>query len=253
MQTSDAGGGMGLKSLALAAALVLAAANAQALVGSSEPASADAAASAVMVLKQGKGGAAFCTGVALSRTAVLTAGHCVTGAQSLAVNYGGYGQPRLVNVTGVSVHPEFVPDAVRKRVRSIDLAIVRLAEPLPASITPARLDAQGEVKAGQRFTIAGFGLAREGEEASAGRLRMGSLVAREPVSKILLWAHDPAAKGFGACTGDSGGPIFAADGSVAAITTWSTGAGKKRCGDITQGALVAPQRGWIERVLGDRR
>lgn len=244
---------MAVKRMLLAAPFVLAGANAQALVGASEPAAASAAASSVMVLKQGKGGAAFCTGVALSRTAVLTAGHCVSGAQSLAVNFGGYGQPRLVNVAGVSVHPEFVPDAVRRRVRSIDLAIVNLAEPLPASIPPARLDALGEVKAGQRFTIAGFGLTREGDEASAGRLRMGSLVAREPVSKILLWAHDPAAKGFGACTGDSGGPIFAADGSVAAITTWSTGEGKKRCGAITQGALVAPQRGWIERVLGERR
>lgn len=236
-----------------AAALALAGGNAHALVGASEIAPPGAAPGVVMVLKQGGGGAGFCTGVALSRTAILTAGHCVHGARQLAVNVGSYGKPQLVAVAGVSVHPEFAPDAARKRVRSIDLAIMRLATPLPASITPARLDAHGGVNAGQRYTIAGFGLAREGDERSAGQLRVGVLEARAPISKILLWARDPHGKGFGACTGDSGGPIFAADGSVAAITTWSTGEGKKRCGAITQGALVAPQRGWIERVLGGWR
>ena len=235
------------------AALALWSVSANALVGDSQVAAPDAAPGAVMVLKQDGAGSGFCTGVALSRTAVLTAGHCVHGARELAVNVGGYGKPNLIAVSRVSVHPEFVPDAARRRVRSIDLAIVQLAAPLPAVVTLARLAAHGGVKAGERFTIAGFGLAREGDGRSGGRLRVGVLEAREPISKILLWARDPNAKGFGACTGDSGGPIFAADGSVAAITTWSTGAGKRRCGAITQGALVAPQRGWIERVLAGWR
>ena len=239
--------------LIAAGALAFASQSAYALVGASEPTSQGFAASAVMVLKQGGGGAGFCTGVALSRTAVLTAGHCAHGARQLAVNVGGYGKPQLIAVQGASIHPEFAPDAARRRVRSIDLAILRLAEPLPASVAIARLDTQSRFKPGQRFTIAGFGLAREGDERSAGQLRTGVLEAREPLSRILLWARDPNAKGFGACTGDSGGPIFAADGSVAAITTWSTGAGKKSCGLLTQGALVAPQRGWIERVLSGSR
>ncbi len=224
-----------------------------ALVGSSQVAPQGVAASVVMVLKQGGGGAGFCTGVALSRTAVLTAGHCAHGARQLAINVGAYGKPQLIAVSGVNVHPEFVPDAARRRVRSIDLAILKLAESLPASISLASLALQSAVKPGQRYTIAGFGLTREGDEQSAGQLRTGLLEAREPVSKILLWARDPAAKGLGACTGDSGGPIFAADGSVAAITTWSTGEGKRTCGALTQGALVAPQRGWIERVLSGSR
>ncbi len=234
-------------------AVVLASGNAHALVGASEIAPPGVAADAVMVLKQGGGGAGFCTGVAISRTAILTAGHCAHGARQLAVNVGAYGKPRLIAVTGVSMHPEFVPDAARKRVRSIDLAIVLLAEPLPATVRLARLDERGAIQPKQRFTIAGFGLKREGDERSAGELRVGTLEAREPISKILLWARDPASKGFGACTGDSGGPIYASDGSVAAITTWSTGDGTRRCGAITQGALVAPQRAWIEGVLARSR
>src|SRR5690606_28942509 len=114
--------------------------NANALVGDSVVAPPGAAPGAVMVLKQGGGGSGFCTGVALSRSAVLTAGHCVHGARQLAINVGAYGRPQLIAAAGVSIHPEFVPDAARKRVRSIDLAVIRLAEPLPASISLARLD-----------------------------------------------------------------------------------------------------------------
>lgn len=235
------------------AALSLSTGCAYALVGESEVADKSIAAGVVMVLKQGGGGAGFCTGVALSRTAVLTAGHCAHGARRLAVNVGAFGKPQLIEVNGVTVHPEFVPDAARKRVRSIDLAILKLAEQLPASVSIARLESQSDVKPGQRYKIAGFGLTREGDERSAGHLRVGTLEAREPISRILLWARDATGRGLGACTGDSGGPIFSSDGSVAAITTWSTGEGKRSCGALTQGALVAPQRGWIERVLGGAR
>jgi hypothetical protein len=36
---------------------------------------------------------------------------------------------------------------------------------------------------------------------------------------------------------------------VVAITTWSAGTGGRRCGTVTQGPLVAPQRAWIDGVL----
>ena len=57
--------------------------------------------------------------------------------------------------------------------------------------------------------------------------------------------------GFEEGSGDSGGPIVSADdGKVLAITAWSAGAGHgSRCGALTQGALVAPQRAWIDAVL----
>jgi hypothetical protein len=82
-------------------------------------------------------------------------------------------------------------------------------------------------------------------------LRGARLAARAPLSSILLWADDPEHQGAGACTGDSGGPIVTGGlGKVIAITAWSAGAHVgSRCGALTQGALIAPQAGWIESVL----
>ena len=51
------------------------------------------------------------------------------------------------------------------------------------------------------------------------------------------------------CTGDSGGPIYAQSGTVAALSAWADGDARHFCGDLTQGVLVAPQRGWIDSVL----
>jgi hypothetical protein len=103
---------------------------------------------------------------------------------------------------------------------------------------------------GERFRLAGFGVAAEGDERSAGTLRQAIIAARAPLSSILLWAGDPENRGVGACVGDSGGPVFASDAPrVVAITVWATGAGKRHCGALTQAALLAPQEGWIAGVL----
>ena len=103
---------------------------------------------------------------------------------------------------------------------------------------------------GAHLRIAGFGIAREGAPATGGVLRSGTLDVRAPLSTILLWAEDPTHRGSGACTGDSGAPIFDAAGrALVAIADWAEGTAGKACGALTQGALVAPQRAWIEKTL----
>ena len=71
-----------------------------------------------------------------------------------------------------------------------------------------------------------------------------------PTTAMVAGADAP---GSGACTGDSGGPVLDPAGTLGAITAWAEGTGKARCGALTQGVLVAPQRGWIEGVLAGWR
>lgn len=202
----------------------------------------------VLVLRSHGSAAGVCTGVVLSPRIVLTAAHCVQPANHLAVLINPTSHEPIF-ATSVAVHPRYVAGAERKRVVSIDLAMIRLERSLPPTFKPIALETDPLIRLDQEFLIAGFGLLEE-NGASAKELRHGRLITRPPLSNILLWASDPNRQGFGACTGDSGGPIF--DPTVTkliAITVWSAGIGARKCGDLTQGVLVAPQRAWIERIM----
>jgi len=236
---------------ALTTGLVVPAGSATAVVGGRE--GGPAAGSTLMVLNA-RGG--VCTGIVLSARAVLTAAHCASDGTDLRIHWkDGAGEPVLFAPAAVVLHPEFKADAVTSRRRSIDLALLRLAEPLPARFTPATLVDGTTPRAGAAVALAGYGVLREGEARTTGVYRSAALAAVEPYGpgRVLLWAADPAGAGkrpgMGACQGDSGGPMIGNDGGIVAVTSWSTGPSGKSCGLLSQGVLVAPQRSWIDGAL----
>lgn len=239
------------RGVALALLVCLPPGPARAVVGGTGEAGPLARAS-VMVLNS-KGG--VCSGVVVAPDAILTAGHCASGADQFRVHFRGPdGAPVLLAPMSVAVHPGYDPGAVAGRRRSIDLALLRLAEPLPGSFAPALLASSAPAR-GETVRLGGYGVARDGDARSTGTFRGAELTAVEPygASTILLWASDPTRRGAGACQGDSGGPIAREGGAVVAVTTWAAGHGRGGCGAMSQGVLVGPQRGWIDRVLSSWR
>lgn len=225
---------------AAALAILLGTAPAQAIVGGREGAGIPGAASAVMVLTSGGG---VCSGVVVAPDAVLTAGHCVAGVGENRVHYrDAAGRPVLAEVAARLLHPAYDGDAIRGRTRSIDLALLRTRDPLPARFAPAPLSA-AMPRAGQSLTLAGYGAARGNDRRSIGRYRGAALSVVEPYgpSRILVWLK---ASGAGGCQGDSGGPILDGE-AVVALAAWV----KDACGGLTQGILLGPQRDWIDRTL----
>lgn len=225
-------------------ALALPAAGAHAIVGG-QPDEGPLSRQSVMVLSSNGG---VCSAVVLAPDVVLTAAHCVTGAAEHRVHFRDEaGEPVLIVPAAKSVHPGYDAKAIEGRRRSIDLALVRVPQPLPNRFETATLSVTGLGK-GEAVTVGGWGLARKDDPKTTGTFRTASLTVVEPYgpSRILLWSKGTGA--MGACQGDSGGPMAAGD-AVVAITSWSTAAGGQGCGGITQGILVGPQRAWIDETL----
>jgi hypothetical protein len=160
------------------------------------------------------------------------------------------GERVFVRVGAFEIHPGYVPDAIKLRVQSIDLALVKAERPLDSWLRPALLSRGYYPSLGVRVTISGFGGTAENDWSSSGTLRSAALHVRAPLSRVLIWASEPGMDA-GACSGDAGAPVFAPDGElVVAIATWAQAQNGRGCGGLTQGPIVAPVIDWIDAVLG---
>ena len=204
--------------------------------------------SIVMVLGRGASGSGYCSGVVVARNAVLTAAHCVRAAADMRVHFKDVsGAPVLLDVTSVTRHPGYASDAVAKRARSVDLAIVFTQAALPDGFVPAQL-ASASTAIGSPFTIAGFGIANEQNATTGGVLRATDVSLRAPISTLLLWLSGEG----GACTGDSGGPVLDPQGTVVGVIAYAEGSSGRACGTLTQAVRTAPFADWIEAEAGRR-
>lgn len=245
--------------MALAALLTLGPSPGQAIVGGAED-QGPLSRATVMVLSSLSG---VCSGVVVAPDALLTAAHCVTGAPGPAGAAGAVeyrvhyrdenGRPVFLRPSAIAVHPGYDARAIKGRRPSIDLALLRLPEPLPARFGTAALSV-ASAPAGLALAAGGYGVTREGDARSMGVYRTARLAAVEPhgASRILVWAEGSGAAdaATGVCEGDSGGPIAREGGSaVLAVTAWSSGAKGRQCGGYSQGILLGPQRAWIDANL----
>src|ERR1700681_3720990 len=100
----------------------------------------------------------FCSAAVIARDLLLTAGHCVQPKASYAISIDGILGPRVVQVVRIVLHPNYDPHQFETRKPSPDMAILKLAEPLPARFHPARLATDRALpKPGHTLTLAGYG------------------------------------------------------------------------------------------------
>jgi secreted trypsin-like serine protease len=199
----------------------------------------------------------LCSGAAIAPELVLTAAHCLMGGGSVSVvSLDQRFRPRRHAVIAVLPHPSFVPGTTPRTQPGADLAMIRLAAPLPSDIQPVTLG--GSLWQGEVVTMAGFGLSVETNRNTARRLRETRLVnaGNYTTQNTVKVAVDAEAKGetpgAGACRGDSGGPVLRGDDrsrDLVGIVSWSSGPLSTRerriCGGFTAITPIGEHRAWI--------
>jgi secreted trypsin-like serine protease len=250
----DKSGANGLIGAMIRAALapifcLLFAAPASAIVGGADVLNGGPAQHVVMIIST-RG--SLCTATALARDLVLTAGHCVAPQASYRVLLADKKPPGL-EIKSIAIHPRYNPKDYASGRVTADVALVKLATPLPADVRPARLAIPAPVTAGDRFLVAGYGTTTYGTENGIGLPRAASLIATGRPGTLQIRLVDPQGRGeragLGGCTADSGGPAFIEkDGQLAVIgvISWSTGPKlSEGCGGMTGITPLALYRSWI--------
>jgi secreted trypsin-like serine protease len=217
-----------------------------ALTGNAPPAAGWAARAIVMIV-DARGD--LCTGTALARDLVLTAAHCVTRATDYQVKAFQTGQP--IRVASVARHPQFNFTNYLASRATADVALLKLAAPLPDIVVPATLAASRRVAVGETLTIAGFGVTAAGTDRGLGVPRMAKLTVTGKPGSLQIRLYDAATRnlhtGLGGCTGDSGAPAFDGEGPlVIGVVSWSTAPGDAEgCGGLTGVTPLLLYRDWI--------
>jgi secreted trypsin-like serine protease len=238
--------------LRICAALVLLAATpAYAIVGGGVP-SADGVGRSVVTIVGSRGN--FCTGAVIAPKIVLTAAHCVQpGADYKIVDYGTDKQPSLQDVKTVAIHPGFNMQTMLAHRATADVALLQLDAPAKGKTASVLGAPNIPIIVGSRFTIAGIGVTVRGDGKSGGAIRVAGLIATGKPGTLQIRLVDPvgqgARNGLGACTGDSGAPVFEdkqAGPAIIGVVSWSTGPnGSAGCGGLTGVTPLTLYRDWL--------
>ncbi len=153
----------------------------------------------------------MCTASIIEKDLVLTAAHCVEGsaADKIDVVFGTSIERNSkvrYKAHATLIHSGYVNS---KELIDNDVALIRLKKPVPAPYEALDLE-EGRsltLKAQEKITALGYGMARTGLFSGKGVLRITEIAIKDYETNGK-WVVLDQRQGTGICFGDSGGPSF---------------------------------------------
>jgi len=166
-------------------------------------------------------GGGSCTGSVITETVILTAAHCIIdnireGRKRATVHFGpGHGDFWASR----PVIDMYMQRAYNERINHNDIALLRLGEKIPESVTPlpVNIDPIDDDFEGALIRLVGYGFSER--DPSTGEFS-GSGIKRQMETTITSVASEAIYYGdmfHNVCMGDSGGPAFISYGDVEKI------------------------------------
>ena len=154
------------------------------------------------------------------------------------------------------IRPKARVEAMRAHRATADVALLQLDAPVKGKVPAASGMPNIPIAVGGRFTIAGIGVTVRGDGRSGGTIRVAGLIATGKPGTVQMRLVDPvgqgARDGLGACTGDSGAPVFEDKPGgpvIVGVVSWSTGPnGSAGCGGMTGVTPLTLYRDWISQT-----
>jgi secreted trypsin-like serine protease len=226
-----------------------------AMVGGAPPAVTGIGRSVVLILGSYGSSSTACTATAVGRDLLLTAAHCVQPGANYKLVASEPGDTLVLkDIARIEREPQFDLKRLIGHLATADVALIKLAEPLPARIPPVRIGSETEtVAVGDMLVVAGYGDTVRGDGRTGGTVRAAALAVTGQPGSLQIRLFDPATKGvrpgLGACTGDSGAPAFRDTGgalTIVGVVSWSTGPNLSAgCGGLTGITPLARYHAWI--------
>ena len=183
-----------------------------------------------------------CSGVVLAQDIVLTAAHCVQGTSNLQVGGstgGGFPLPPAAASPVIETvsHPLYRSTDTG----SPDLAILKLAKPLPDRFIPAVINPRS-LNEGEDLIAAGYGKSSAKDSTAGTVLRMVLMRVSQTTKNwvMLVRVGEDDTRGG---PGDSGGPVFAYRG-MHSLVALIVGGTENR----TMAVALSAHYGWIRET-----